>query len=909
MLHCDPYRDGLWVFQRSSNLVSDHQQREGELLSPDVVEVHGIALVQRDQGLYEPASLARSRLGVPNAINTPTSGASPSSSLENALRNNQSLNSRSAQANSLLNVAQEPPTPSPGIRSDHAPSQKDIHEYFISAVLGSLAYLLCREHGLIPLNSRTFILDGSKTLPPSSMRNGRILSRSSIELATLDISLNSLGSLVVKAVTDPAPGLRALVGSSNLLDNVDKIIAGTALWLAPSGNAARFHSLADEERYPSTSSIARLQASPGRERTNVFNSLSVRSWQSKCLEWLSVKGLDPVMLEAGGWVFVQIYGGHSPYSSSDYQGIPMLEDLTVVPWPAMLCFQNSGPNDQDNRGTETSDTTSRDPLLFAEEWFRGRDERASILHKRQKERQVAEALSQEQAALDARAIHSHTFSPVALRRGSNAGAMYPTPPDAPQLIVGSTPTFDGHVTTPGHQNLNAQADIALVGHPPQTVSDPDAEMWSSGKKEQASSITHYAEHEAETDNLFGDMGADLFVGDITDADFNFFDDAVDFDQKQTSLTPTVLPVSSEIIVPDIQTTQGGPSVYTPQKPNHSIHGSSPAPLPDLQHEYDSAIEGMDETTTHQSSGKLDDDNLNESISMAVRAPFDKETIFELLTKANPDNPQPTQPRRASQFNKIDFKNSLQAVNEKYALNGPFSFKTTKSRPRTDFSQLPQTEYLNRKRKNQENGPDMGHIARILTEKASFNQSTSNDPMDYLIDTSFASPISEQDDSSNITDNPSCQPKVGTKRKWEETSGNDITSSFDAMAMEVEHSVSTPQSLNGSQLPLLDDDPADWSLTTYFSSIEPGIHSTTLSDHDRIATAQILADQAVSGTLRFPGITGRELIRHKASTTRKLIQTLVKATKSCLEELSPCTLRAFIDIQGLPVLSQSLSTLR
>ncbi|KAE8453520.1 hypothetical protein EG329_010381 [Mollisiaceae sp. DMI_Dod_QoI] len=903
---CDPYRDGIWVFERFLNATSDYPVKEGESLSPGVVEVQGVGLVQRDQGIHEPASVARNKSAILNTINTPTSSASPSSSQESALRNTQALNARSAQTNALLNVSQEPPTPSPGLKSDHSPSSKDIHEYFISAVLGSVVYLLCRDYGFVPLNSRTLILTASKSSPQSPLRSGKTQICNTIELATLDISLTSLGSLVVKAIVDPAPGLQALVNPSSLPDWQDKVTPGTALWLAPSGNAARFHSLPDEERFPSTSSIARLQASPGRQRSNGFNSLSVKSWQSKCLEWLSVKGLDPVALEAGGWVFVQIFGGQSPYSSSDYQSIPMLEDLTIVPWPALLCFQPSGPGSQDYQDSMSTDTTSRDPLAFAEDWFRGKDERASISLKRQKERQAAEALSKEQADVDARAMQTQIYSPVALRRGSNAGAMYPTPPDAPHHLVGATPTFDGNGSTPGNQHPHVQTESATSGLPPQIAADVDVEMWRSGKKEQTSSSTQYNEHDAENDNLFGDLGPDLF-DDITDADFNFFDepDALNSDQKQASPTPAPPPVSKDNTAPDVKSIQSSSHTDAFQE-----YLSRPGPgltqQPTDQHELDSVNNPIDEIRMQIPPSDLDVKSLDESpAGSTMDAPFDKEAVFKRLVQTNIDSTHRIKPRRASQFNKIDFETSLQAVNEKYSTCGPFSFKVPKSRPREDFSRLPQTEYLNRRRKIQDHGVGMNHIARILMEKDSLNHSNTDEPMDYFVETSFASPVSEQDDSSHTTDNPSFPQKLGTKRKWEEQSGDEMTSSFDALAMDLERPVSTPQSLNGSQLPLLDADPADWSLTTYFASVEPDVQSAILSDHERIATAQILTDQAASGTLRFPGIPSSEFVHHKASSTRRLIQRLLKATKTCLKEISPCNMRTFIDIQGISILSQGL----
>jgi mediator of RNA polymerase II transcription subunit 13 len=546
---CDPFRDGIWVFQSNTNVSNNASTIDTDPSS--VAEAHGVGLLQRDKGVYEPASLAKSKQGISNNTGTPSSSSSPSSSLDSTIRNAQTLNARSIQTNSTLGVMQEPPTPSPGARSaivaDTPTSLKDIHEYFISAVLGSIVYFLCRDYGFVPLNSRTLILTPVKPVCRGHSTNKPAQVPSAVELATLDISLTSLGTLVVKAHSSLAPGLQTLLNTSGPASLAPKPVPGAALWLAPGGNAAKFHSDLDDKKLSTSLSISQIQAGSTDQRTNGINSLTIKSWQSRCLEWLSTKGLNPSVLEDGGWLFVQVLGSHSFYFNGELQGLPIMEELAIVPWPAVLCFQTSSPGLRYLQAVTTSATGPRDSLSFAEDWFTSKDDRATTISKRQKERQAAEVLSREQADVEARALQSITYSPAALRRGSNAGAMYPTPPDAPHHPIGATPSFDGTVSTPGNPHPFAPHEPGAATQMNPGANDGDADLWgSSGKKERNNSGMQFSENDNDNGNMFGDLGGDIFA-DITDADFSFFDepDAVQPDEKAQSPAPISLLVSHE----------------------------------------------------------------------------------------------------------------------------------------------------------------------------------------------------------------------------------------------------------------------------------------------------------------------------------------------------------------------------
>lgn len=882
----------------------------------NIVETSGTDLVLRDKGSYEPASLAKNKHLSTTSVNASSISSSPSSSLESSIRSAQSINSRAAQANSNQNITNEPPTLSPGTRSiamggESYPSLKHIHECFISAVLGSVVYFLCRDHGFVPLNSRTLILAAPKLSFPHYSASNHLARVNGTTLATLDISLTSLGTLVVKAYSDTAPGLQSVVNVTTATPlSSPNLSFGTALWLAPGGNAAKFYGTQEEKKLPGNLPIAYLQANSIDHRQHRFNGATIQSWQSKCLEWLTAKGLNAAALEDGGWIFVQVLSGNSPYYNTDFQGNPMLEALTIVPWPALLCFQTSGTAYRELQ-SHGAKATELDPLAFAEEWFASKDDRASVAAKRRKERQLAEARAKEQADVDARNLQSITQSPAALRRGSTSGAVYPTPPDGVHHPLGATPSLDGGVSTPGNPNQLYVPELDAAVHSTiQGSTGQETDIWgSSDKMERAATNMNFQANDNDNDVLFRDTTGDLF-GDVTDADFSFFDEP-------------------DMIQVDQQANSPGDIGSSTQEEGHLQDGSATAILHDVSQAMRDSNEtdGSDQRQESQELIKIDAPNElpehaeadkphQEALKAApIKTPFNKESVFRRLFHESQLQKDPGVPRRLSAFNTVDFESSLVSVDEKYGTKGRFRFSDEgKGLQHLGSPTLPKTEYLTRRRKLIHNEHDFSSLAKLLQQEETDIVGL---PVDddqsilYLMDIDHTSMTSEQDDTSHATDDLSLAFKSGVKRKWamDNEDGDDIMSSFDALAMDYSHSASTPLSISGSQIPLLEGDPADWSLTTYFNSPDPDVQSNALTDLECIASAQILADQAVSGTIKVPGVNsgGNDLPSSslRISVTRALVQSLARATKTCFEDITQCTLRSFLEIQGVPVLNQGL----
>lgn len=916
LVHYDPVKDGIWVYQNTTTSAPSTQESALALPS-NIVDISDTDLVLRDKGIYEPATLAKHKLLSATSLSASSINSSPSA-LETSFRSSPSLNSRAVQANSNHSIINEPPTPPPGTKSMTTTGEsytylKHIHECFISAVLGAVVYFLCRDNGFIPLNSRTLILPSPKSSLPLCSTINHSEGDNAVTLATVDISLTSLGALVVKASSDTAPGLQS-VGSTPH-SSFPSISPGTALWLAPGGNAAKFFGTQQEKKLPGNLLISHLQANSVDHRQHGFNGATIQSWQSKCLEWLAEKGLNTAALEDGGWILVQVLSGSSPYSNPDFQGNPMLEALTIVPWPTLLCFQTSGTGNRELHSIG-SKNTQLDPLSFAEEWFTGKDERTNLIAKRHKERQLAESRAKEQADVDARNLQSITQSPTALRRGSISGAVYPTPPDGVHNPLGATPSLDGGVSTPGNaaQLFTHDLDAAAQSTVPGTVGQ-DTDAWDSTEKmDRAATNINFHANDNDNDVLFREPSADLF-GDITDADFSFFDepDMIQVDQQTTSPGNIIL---------STQETRQEQEIPTLDSVDTSLPNAPQAVLDSHDASGSTQLEQNEELTKAGAPNGHGDHDVTEKppeIEVASNppapTPFNKEAVFQRLFQEPQLQKRPGVPRRLSAFNAVDFESSLISANEKYGTKGCFRFSDEGKRLQNIVSpSLPKTEYLSRRRKLTHLYHDFSSLAKILQqeEPGLLELPADDDPsMLYLMDIDHGSITSEPDDTSHTTDDLSLALKPGVKRKWamDTNERDDMTSSFDALAVDYPQSASTPLSISGSQIPLLEGDPADWSLTTYFNSPEPDVQSTTLTDLEYIATAQILGDQAVSGTIKIPGSSsaGNDLHSNafRISATRALVHSLARATKGCFQDISNCTLRSFIEIQGIPVLNQGL----
>ena len=903
---CDQLRDGLWLFRPQEGADSAFSRSADVDFIVSTRELLGITLSLTEDGQYQPANLARSKSRNTTSGNAPSNGSSPSSALDRSIRNAQSHNARALQANRSLNFAHDAPTRSPtvkeGAETDEAiRSQVAIHEAFISAVLNSITYRLCHDNGFVPLNPRTLVV-------PSASPSKSGFKDNVMKLASLDISLSSMGTLIVKVSIDL---IASLLRCDAILDSQSSFAdtaSGTAVWLAPIGHPAKFHCL---EKQSDSLAISRLdQEGPDFRHPNdhTLDAAATMSWKTTLLAWLDEKGLDSGAVEEGGWVVVRTVRRDPLAVYTNDPSRARLNKLIVVPWPALLCFQSRGSAKSERQKLESYLENWRDPLSLAEEWFMGKDERANTMAKRQKEREAAEVLSKDEADAESHISKTNMLSATALRRGSNAGAMYPTPPDAIQSHnIGVTPSMDGAGSTPGNAQVSA--------HDTMTVLDNGAAgtdtFGSDGSILPPDPSINLNNN--DNDNLFGEVEADMFVDtDITDADFSFFDQPDDLgsdlqlDEVSTAMDTTLILTAPKEQENDLKHS------------SHHTHEASNQDSPDMSHFTESTNDFEDnkknKTLTIPSSidqirsGRKDQEEteFRKPLIPKTKRRFDKEAVYCSLVQ-NQGQTIPKQMRRISIFGKVNFKEILASVNEKYSLHGRFQLPLQSEAFQTKVtSAIPETDYMKTRRKSRASA----HMKLAVLKNVKDAGLRETDPASahgvHSPSESDASSLSSDLGSpSPTTPGPLFMFNPGIKRKRDNESdlGDDIKTPI-MSAHDPEQSFAQPID---EQLPFLEDDRASWSLTPFFTIAGPDLEPSVLPDLEYIATAQILADQALFETLRLP--TFSELPKDSAwdvaAMHRNLMHTISNTASLCFKDVSHCRLRSFLEIPGVPIVNLRL----
>ncbi|KAI9640650.1 hypothetical protein NHQ30_010950 [Ciborinia camelliae] len=902
LVYYDANRGGIWVFQPSPNSPNKPLDEGEDLLSQaNLPTVQGVELSRKDKGTYEPSNLARSKFVMANSLSTPSSTSSPSP-LENAMRNAQNVNARAMQANSAQNIY-DPAASSPGVKSATSLSDtiaflKEVQEHFISSVQGSIVYRLCSDHGFIPLNSRTLLFPSESPSKSTAYYQSPKISENSVTLVNLDISIASKGTLMIKACSYVTPGLQSIsIANPEKLQRI--LSQGTELWLAPGGNPAKFYSFYDDEQLPGVQPISDLQKYP-EDHSWRFHGTTIKSWQSRCLDWLSTKGFDSNLVEEGGWMFVQVLNPNYVPSNPEYADMPCPDDGAIVPWPALLCFKTIKTSSAEVQPPSPNSFGLVDPLSFAEEWSMNAEKQASIILNRQQERKISEA-AKEKADKEAQNLQANGHSAALLEKGNSAGAMYPTPPDAIHHPGGPTPSFDGAVTTPGNPTHLFPHDPEGTNPGTSVMNTVDTDHWvTSEQKHRSNSNMNFGENDNDNDNLFGDMGRDLFGDtDITDADFNFFDQPDDIQMDLQPASP---------VVTSIPSTQQNNIVEKPpilSKPLVPQPTSQDTIMRDAQ-----LIEDrMQRPALHQRLARSAKDmdvemsNNNDSLECPapprspprIMAPFDKEAVFGQLVKRTSKLSG-----GSSVFDKVKFEYSLMEIDEKYGHNGRFRYSEDEIKPQHLEPHDPTNPESFERRKSENKPLESEMLTRILNnDSGQYEFELDNEPEPDMANESNS--VSDASDSEEaLPAGLSAMLRLGMKRKRYFDEGS--ISSYNAFTGEYEPSPGTPQSIIEPQIPIFESDPADWSLAPYFISPEPDIPLSGLSDLDLIETAQIIADQAASGNLRLHSQTSQNPDAHGQAifSTRSLIPSVLKATKACLKDVKKCNLRTYLAIQGIPI---------
>ncbi|KAK6221973.1 hypothetical protein LQW54_001193 [Pestalotiopsis sp. IQ-011] len=883
LAYVDAARRGLWFFR----LQKKDDQSEVPSFAKSI-DCHGHSLVLAEDGLFEPANLLKNRGYSLSATNTPSSSSSSASNpLDAGLRGVPpasfpgGLNEQEAR---LLSPADARIAPTTTVR--------DAYQHFVSAVLYALSSEFCGKTGALPLNSRTLLL-------PQRIQGENGLSVPI--LASLRVYLTTTGALVVMLNASPVKGLHTLS------EYAYPPLQGITVLAAPLGVFATCQALADSEQ---SSNNSAMPQSPDTQVSRVRPERELGHWRSICAKLLQARNLRSPISATQKWLRLQRVRRKPMDQIYDGKRTPM---ITAAPsslsWPSNLCFCKAfsqlGISDLSTSGADSS----YDALANAKSWFSGSAEREELLARKKQERDAATA---QQTSTNNQPQSGAGLSPIVLHRPSNAGvppgAMYPTPPDGVQNPIGFTPSMDGTISSPGHQ----QNTVAVVDTDTTMSMPPDAfvEGWDNPEPKRDRGGSSF-----ESENLFGDLGPDMFGdNDITDADFSFFDEQPG--GMDLSLDAVDMPGADRLL--DMAQDFHTATVHdmTPRAPILPPPSAPPAPVfakPELKH----ARSSMNEQPRRNT-----EPDVERQRAVAVKrqaSPFNPDTVFKRIkasfdthskphVKSNFNIPQP-----GSIFDKVDFSPSLSLANGKYHGNGRFSFSLSRDQESKPFvfNAPPTTGYLRRHGKGRRVLKDppanVGELfARMTNGSGIASQHASPSKLDDpASDADDWSLVSDQDDSSYESDEPSSPMKTGSvRRRRLDDDEQSLATSF----RELEYpDAASPRS--SVDLPKFSKSDVDLPLAKYFADSEPTISQLMVPDQDFIIAAQILTEQACTSTLGLaadPTISLQSKLsrrRELLSTTNLAIQELRSALPPWFADLEECLFKPFLEVQDVPLLGQ------
>jgi mediator of RNA polymerase II transcription subunit 13 len=905
LVYMDAVRRGIWCFYLSSGdpATSGHP----ELLGLHTrMEVCGYPLGWVKDGALEPIGLLKNRPPGASSITTPNSSSSAGSAQEMTMRSGQTFN---LPLTPVAVDAKAAPHPVPDVKGYSSVPAREIYEFFITAALSSLTTYFCRKIGAIALNSRTVLLPqhafnsgdaGWSQMPPTSA------------LATFRIYLTTTGSLVISLHVSL---LHGLVSSADILRS-SLLPAGPVVLAAPFGAFGALQGVVDPDSQVADSGLGQ---SPDTQITRLGSGPTDKLSQLKttCCKLLQMRGMSPSLLDGCSWLNIHFLK-RKPYEQRlDGKRTPLVGSGSVAPWPAVLCFRKPKLEAMLDVTSEkalsaTGGGDHMDPLSKAKSWCRGVSEREDAIVRRRKEREAA--LTREHGDLDTRNFQGSGFSPMALWRSTNGGpvpppgAMYPTPPDGVQPS-GVTPSFDGAaVLSPtGQPAANALGDADTATQQDVPAHEGFDVGWHGSEPRPEHTANNFSE-----EAIYGGLGENMFdSNELTDADFNFFDEQPVTVDMDLSGIPGIAPTMGISDNPSQQgfseTDQAASSMADNRAEGRPV--SPKFTKPELRHARSTLAE---ESRQHNNQSF----NINSAIGIKRHpSPFNSETVFKRVRASiRPPTPStPSQrgapPRRRSLFDKVDFDPALSIDSKKYEESGPFDFrlptlKEKENRALLNGGPLTTGRLLGaaRQRRNLKELPS--GISSILTKMASVRASSPLQRDDAISDSDDTSWASDDDDASEPLGRASSPAKSSVLRRRLDDDVISMAASF----KELDNiSADSPgygpldlSRLSNSEIP-------EFSLSRYFLDPEPVPLRISVSDDDFITVAQILTEQAATGFLRLvpqrSSLNNQETRRSLIKAVRYSVQGLKKALPRSLAGAVGCQLRPFAEVQDVPLLVQ------
>ncbi|KAK4241468.1 mediator complex subunit 13 C-terminal-domain-containing protein [Achaetomium macrosporum] len=904
LVYMDAVRHGIWCFYLSSSDPAHTSHPELLGLHPRM-EVCGYPLGLVGDGNLEPIGLLKNRPLGTNAINTPSSSSSTGSALDMSARSAQPF---SFPPTPVVVDGKVASTPVGDVKGYGSVPAREIHEFFITAVLSSLTTYFCRAIGAILLNHRSVLLPSHAFNCGESEWTARRTA-----LATFRTYLTTTGSLVISLHVSV---LQGLVSSVEVLRS-SLLHASPTVLAAPFGTFGALQGVVDTETQAADSGLGQ---SPDTQVSRLRSDHSDRfqQWKTTCCKLLQIRGMSPSLLDNCSWLNIHFLQ-RKPYEQRvDGRKAPVASSGPIAPWPAVLCFRK--PKLESMVGTSVEKALSGtgadnvDPLSRARWWCKGASEREDAVARRKKERDAA--LAGEHVDTEARILpQASSYSPIGPWRSTNGGpplptgTMYLTPPEGVQP-PGVVPSFDGgRIGTPaGPPVANAPSGAAPLATQ-QNAPAPDGFSvgWDGVEPRPEQTVNNFSE-----ENLFGDLGENLFEGnELTDADFNFFDEQPVTVEMDLSGLPEAGTSTMAVQENMGQAFEGLPQTGPGTNENkRDVHPGSPQFMkPELRHSRSTLADESRQRTNMESF------NLNSTVGTKRNpSPSNHESLFKRIRASRrPPPPSPSSqrgpPRRRSLFEKVDFDQDLTLVGKKYGEKGQFDYRSSalkekENRALQNGGPLTTGRLLGsaRQRRNLKELPS--EIGSILTKLAGGAANSPRQRDDAGSESDDSTGGSDEDDASDRVGRASSPAKSSVIRRRPDDDVISMAASF----RELDNiSADSPgygpldlSRLSNSEIP-------EFSLSKYFADPEPVPIRISVSDEDFITVAQILTEQAASGFLKLapPRQTSeiQDVRRSLVKAIRYSIRSLQKALPRSLAGAVGCPLRSFAEVQDVPLLVQ------
>lgn len=877
----------IWHFQIQEKGTAE--DGTGRVLDK-IVKVAGHALSMTEEGSFQPNTIQKSRSKAPATSNTPVSA----SSMDNAQR--QGLASPSTPQPSTQESDVKDPTSSATEAKAPQTPPKIAYENFITAALLSISIAFCQATSSIPLNYRTVLL----SLGSPKLEDGKGTSQlQSTLLGSFTAYLTTMGSLILSLKFSQCRGLLPLdnIFASSFISPGHNILA------APFGIQAVNASNTFGDF--GTMSLAQTPTTQALSFRGV-NDSNEGAWKHACLSALEFRGIPATYLEGCHWVNIGVPRSRLRDSKTEARRIRDAAALATISWPGPLCFRQrlfepSAPGRLGNsilHGHEES----HDPLGNARHWLHSSADREDQLSRRKADRSLLSAMDVESSGPQAPPPSAPTPAAFARPGTAIAGAMYPTPPDGFQPPSAITPSFDGATSSPrNHPSVAAPIDSEEAGP---DAANPDSAMWDTDGSKRERSDSNNILRDTDSMVMEGEMFED---NDITEADFNFFDEEQpeDLEMNMGSFRPSANP-SPQKQDPAPQEYETPTAIETPPA-SRPAQDSGVFMKPELKH-----------ARSHLSEATPKPAEEPRPITKRGTSPLTKEEVFKRI--CGPGNrhslEMPPPRRRNSEFESIPLSPILPLINKKYQKGGLFSFDaeaTEGKQETTPKGQIPETNYL--KRHSKGNRKPKGHQdpAPALIQRFAGLEEPKSHPSPFRAvalpsDNEDSSAESDEDDSSYTTNDQISPVKSSFKRATFEDDTVSQGTSFRDIEVDDE-----PEQQLAVELPRLSKpEPPEAQLSKLFLDPEPLNLPMMLADDDVVNVAQMIVDQAATGMLTLlddhkdhgAQTVTRTMRQGLVTSTRDSMATLQKILPPALRGVDQSQLKSLLEIVDAPLQGQS-----